>query len=454
MKLFRNRPMKTLIFKLILSSLILLSGQVFGKQNSPEKAPEVLVTVGKLSVTAKDLEEALRSSPFYTQFNTMSRQQQGSLRGNILKRLVTAKLLSLEAQSSDLINDESFKKEIDGFRKGLLYRYYMDSLREKIKVPADKLAEMKQEFKSNRDALSAAKASYITAQYSALYKLTIQKLRDKYHVVLHDKSVSVDASPDTVFLQGDNGISVTMEDVTDASDKKFIKTRDQLLERIYQYGELEVVSKAAEEAGVDVSEKVKGYIEERLPALFIENKQKQWTADEKVLKAYFDAHPEMAIIPQRWHLGMLVLKTKEGAEKALKRIRQGESLFKLAGEISIDPYGRQHRGDMGWVREHSGNPLIENAIKDLEDGKVSDVIETKKGFIIATILDRRPGGVRRFISMKDKVKQLLINEKMHTYLARLQNKYKIVWNLLKNKPNPKNKETVIKEARLTHSITK
>jgi len=403
--------------------------------------PEILVTVDNLSVTANELEEALRSSPFYTQFNTMSREQQGSLRGNILKRLVTSKLLTLEAQSSQLANEASFQKEVAGFKKGLLYRYYMDSLRNKIKIPDDKLAEMKQAYKTNRNALSAAKASFITTQYAALYKLTIKNLRDKYHVVLHEKSVSVNATPETVFLEGDNGIKVTMQDVTDASDKHFIKTQDQLLERIYQYGELEVVSKAAAEAGIDVTDKINGYIKERLPALFLEKKQKQWTADETKLKAYFDAHPEMAIIPERWHLGMLVLKTREEANKALKRIRQGESLFKLAGEMSIDPYGRQHNGDMGWVREYSGNPVIENAIKNLENGKVSDVIETKKGYIIATILDRQPGGIRRFASMKDKVKQLLINEKMHDYLAELQSKHKIVWNLLKTKPeqNPKQK---------------
>ncbi len=414
-------------------------------QQPTTKTNDVLVSIDRLTVTDTDLEEALRSSPFYTQFNTMSEKEQGSLRGNILKRLVTSRLLSLEAESSTLSNDKAFIKELDNFKKGLLYRYYMDSLRNRIKIPEDKQAEFKKEYGSDRDALAAATSNYITTQYSGLYKLTIKSLRDRYHVTLHEAKVAIDAKPDTVVLEGDSGIKVSISDVYDVSKADSIKTKDQLLEKIYELAELLVVAKAAEDEGVDVDPKVDGYIKERLPALFLEKKQEEWAGNEDTLKAYYKAHPEASFIPQRWHIGMVVLKTEEEAIDVMARIKQGESLFKIAGEISIDPYGREHRGDMGWVRERSGNPVIENAIKDLDDGKISDIIKTKKGYIIATILDRRPGGVRRFAGMKDKVRQLVINEKMHTYLEELQKKYKVDWKLL-GSPETKAKP-VIKEAK-------
>ncbi len=394
---------------------------------------QTLVTVENLKVTDKDLEEALRSSPFYTQFNAMSEDEQGALRGNILKRLVTSRLLSLEARASNLADTAEFKKEISTFRNGLLYRHYMQSLRNKITLPDDVEKKLKKDYKGTPDAFKAAKAAYISKQYEGLHDLTVKKLRDKYHVVLHEDLVSVDSSPDTVILQGDGGIKLTMADVYNAKKNTTgtPPTKDMLLEKIYQLAEILVVAKAAEDEGVDVTARVEGYKKERLPALFLENLQNKWTADEAVLKKYYDEHPDASFIPQRWHLGMIVLKTRDQAEKVLARIKNGESLFKLAGEISIDPYGKKHSGDMGWVREKTGNPVIENAIKDLEDGKISEIIETKKGYIIATILDRRPGGVRRYISMKDKIRQLVISEKMHGYLQELQKKYKVTWNLLK-----------------------
>jgi len=434
-------------FKLLcLSTLLSLFPFVNALGNTSKDSSQVLVSINDLKVTDKDLEEALRSSPFYAQFNAMSEQEQGTLRGNILKRLVTARLLSLEAKGADLENDPAFKKEFDNFRTGLLYKFYMDKLRERIKVPAAKMSELRQQFKGNRDALSAAISSYRKDQYRGLYKLTIQSLRDKYHVVLHENKVALDAAPDTVVLEGDKGIKLTMAQVLDSDNQTTYTTKDQLLDKIYKLAELKVVAQAANDEGVDVSKQINDYKDERLPALFIENKQKEWTKNEADIKAYYDSHPEAAIIPQRWHLGMIVLGTKEQAEKALARINKGESLFKLAGELSIDPYGKKHNGDIGWVREHSGNPVIENAIKDLPDGKPSQVIETKKGFMIATILDRRPGGIRRFAGIKDKIKQLMINEKMHNYLAELQEKYKIDWKLLipatKQKVKP-----VLKEAK-------
>lgn len=418
---------QTLILSVSLGLLLSTSVGAFAES-------QTLVTIENLKVTDSDLEEALRSSPFYTQFNAMSEDEQGALRGNILKRLVTSRLLSLEAAATNLENSKAFKQDVATFRNGLLYRLYMQHLRDKIQLPEDVTKNFEKDYKGNPDAFKAAKAVYISKQYEGLHDLTIKQLRDKYHVVLHEDRVSAKSKPDTVIMEGDHAIKLTMADIYNPEKNTTGKppTKDMLLDKAYQLGEILVVAQAAKDEGVDISERVNGYKKERLPALFLEQLQHKWTVDEGVLKKYFDEHPEASFIPQRWHLGMIVLKTREEADKVLQRIKKGESLFKLAGELSIDPYGKKHLGDIGWVRERSGNPVIENAIKDLDDGEISDVIETKKGFIIATILDRRPGGVRRFVSMKDKIRQLVINEKMHEYLEQLQKKYKVTWNLLEN----------------------
>ena len=153
-----------------LSALLSLLPFINAFGNTQKDSSQILVSINKLTVTDKDLEEALRSSPFYTQFNAMSKQEQGTLRGNILKRLVTSRLLSLEAKKNNLENDPIFHKELNNFRTGLLYKFYMDKLRNRIKVPDDKMAQFRQEFKGNRDALTAAIASYRKDQYRGLYE--------------------------------------------------------------------------------------------------------------------------------------------------------------------------------------------------------------------------------------------------------------------------------------------
>ncbi len=430
------KQLTSYLIKAIFSLAIIFPHTVFADKvtiDTSAETNEILVTINnERTVTDKDLEEALRSSPFYTQFNTMGEKQQASLRGNILKRLVIARLLSLEAEKEKLQESAEFIKEVDSFRKGLLYRYYMSNLKDKIKIPKEKQAQMKQQFKGNRDAYTAAKATFITKQYNDLYQLTIKSLQQRYHVKLHNDQISANAKPETIILEGDKGIVITMADIYTA-DKNTIQKphKDELLDKTIQLAELLLVAKIADEEGIDVSAQVDGFKQERLPAMYLEQKQKKWTGSPKVLRDYYVKHPEASFIPQRWHLGMIVLKTEDEAKAVLARIKKGESLFKLAGELSIDPYGREHKGDMGWVREQSGDPIIEDAIKNLPDGQISGVINTHKGYLIATILDRRPGGKRKFISMQDKIAQLVINEKMHNFLQDLQSKYDVQWSVLK-----------------------
>ncbi len=48
-------------------------------------------------------------------------------------------MLTLEAKKLGLDKSVEYRREIEEFRLGLLYRYYMDKLREKITIPADTL---------------------------------------------------------------------------------------------------------------------------------------------------------------------------------------------------------------------------------------------------------------------------------------------------------------------------
>ncbi|MCB1904584.1 MAG: foldase, partial [Gammaproteobacteria bacterium] len=72
---------------------------------------EVLVTIGSLQITASDLERALRSSPFITQFNTLGEDQQAAVRGSMLQRLVFSRLLLLEAQAKNLDQSDQYRDD-------------------------------------------------------------------------------------------------------------------------------------------------------------------------------------------------------------------------------------------------------------------------------------------------------------------------------------------------------
>ena len=78
-----------------------------------------------------------------------------------------------------------------------------------------------------------------------------------------------------------------------------------------------------------------------------------------------------------------VTRTKEEAKKAaedvLKRLEAGEDFAKLASENSDCP-SRAKGGDLGTFGPGQMAAEFENALKPLEVGKTSGVVETPFGF--------------------------------------------------------------------------
>ncbi|RMG35077.1 MAG: foldase [Gammaproteobacteria bacterium] len=405
----------------------LLAGALHAKADNTQK----LVTVGPLVVTAEDLEQAVSSSPFGTQFATMDEDDQAALRGDLLKRLVLARLLRIEAEAQGLDRSPEFLKEVENFRLGVLYRHYMDKLREQLKVPDDELMKLRQESGGNSDVFTALKSAWVAGRYKQVRLLTLQKLRDQRHVVLHEERIKPGIAADTVLMEGD-GLRITYGDLIDTRQYgNKLPNPEYIKEQLYKRGELLLIADAAEKEGVDVSARVEAYRNERLPALLLEKQEKAWVPDEKAMRAYFEQHPELGRVLGRVHVGQLVTGTYAQAKALRRRIEQGESLFKLAGEYSIDPYGRSHNGDMGWVLEGSGMPQIEAAVRKLKDGEVSPIIRTPKGFHIVTVIERRLGTQRTFEGVKDKVRQAMISEKLRSFIHDLEQKHQIVWHVLK-----------------------
>ena len=419
---FRYPYMSRLFVFLILLSMIPLS--VAAKA-------EVLATVGDTEVTDTELERAINSSPFATQFVAMDEDDQAALRGDLLQRLVASRLLLMEAKRLKLDQSEEYKRNFESFRLGLLYKHYLDSLRDKVKVPPEEIQRLKKEFAGNADALEAAKSAYISNRYRQLRKLTIQSLRDRFHVKVHEARLDGDPAPDTVLLEGDEDLKILYRDLVDGVALDGKPSREWLEDRLYRRAELLLIAKAAEKEGVDIEQKLSAFAEERLPALLVERNEQEWVGDEKVLRDYLKEHPDLAVVPERRHIGQIVLKTREEAEAVRKRILAGESLFTLAGEMSIDPYGRSRNGDMGWIKAGTGLPALEKAVAELKDNEISEIVETPRGFHIITILERRPGGVRSFAGVKDRVRQVILDQKLADYVNSLGEKYKVVWNVVK-----------------------
>lgn len=403
---------------------------------SGDAADVSLVDVGPYRVTVSDLKSAISASPFATQFVSMDANDQATLRGDLLRRLVISRLLRLEAEAQSLDRTPDFLKEIENFRRGLLYRGYMDRMRERIALPDEELQEIRASTEGNADAFEALRATRVAQRYRAVRRATLESLIKARHVVVYADRIDQKTAPDTVLMEGD-GLRITLRDLSEGLEVPQHPNPEWIREQLFKLGELMLVSDAAAAAGLDVEDRVERYRDERLPAILLERKEAEWVPDDDTLKAYFSSHPEIGHVAERRHIGMLVTPSYAQANAMRKRILNGESLFRLAGLYSVDPYGRAHNGDMGWVREGSGMPEIEQAIAGLQDNQISNIVKTPKGYNIVTIIERKPGEDRPLAGVRDKVRQTILNEKLSAYVHGLEGRYKVSWNLAELPPADK-----------------
>jgi len=198
---------------------------------------------------------------------------------------------------------------------------------------------------------------------------------------------------------------------------------------LYDRTELLLVALAADRDKIDVSKALEAYANERLPSLMLDRMASKWIPNDGVARTYFKAHPDIGQITERRHVGQLVVATRKEAEALRQRIVNGESLFELAGQLSIDPFGRSHNGDMGWLRAGTGMPEIEKALDGLADNQVSPVIETAKGFHLVTIINRAKGSQKRYEEVSDRVRQAILNERLPGYIDQLRDVHGVEWLL-------------------------
>lgn len=102
---------------------------------------------------------------------------------------------------------------------------------------------------------------------------------------------------------------------------------------------------------------------------------KRMGLDEAGLRAYYDAHRDQFVRPQRVHLFDIVTLTLQDAYTARERLASGEPFSAVATDMSRDPTARKG-GDRGWITPDDVLcPKVAETVFRMQAGEISDPVQ-------------------------------------------------------------------------------
>lgn len=144
---------------------------------------------------------------------------------------------------------------------------------------------------------------------------------------------------------------------------------------------------------------------------------------DAAIQAFYDEHAVQYKRPQVKARHILV-KEKAEADAILAQLKGGADFAKLATEKSLDPGSGKEGGDLGWFEKGRMVPEFADAAFVAEKGSTIGPIQTKFGYHVIMVEDKREG--KPIEEVKDQIKQQLQKDLVDKYIEEIKKTATIV----------------------------
>jgi len=136
------------------------------------------------------------------------------------------------------------------------------------------------------------------------------------------------------------------------------------------------------------------------------------------VRAWYDRHAETLHIPVAHHAAHIFLtrheKKKPDRQREIQELYRrltagGENFAVLAAEFSEDERSKMTGGDLGWFTAERMPPDFIALVEKLRLGEISQPVQTKLGWHIIQLHERRPSRLPTFEEVRQEIEALLVS---------------------------------------------
>jgi peptidyl-prolyl cis-trans isomerase SurA len=248
-------------------------------------------------------------------------------------------------------------------------------------------------------------------------------------------------------------------------DKQYARVKQELLESMIT--EMLLLQKA-KELGLNVQEQIKGMIQKIMEdnslateadlrraveqqgmpyevwlkqyeegmmrqAVLYSEIERSIVLDDAEVVQYYRKNPAEFTTPTEYKLNAIYLATEGRPAEECERLKAevdaklqgGASFADAAGELS-DPPLKEAKGELGTFKEGELEETLEKAVAGLKDGERSAWANTKNGWYLLQLAEKKPSALRPFEDARREVEDKLFNEKRavkaEAYLKQLRDR--------------------------------
>lgn len=188
----------------------------------------------------------------------------------------------------------------------------------------------------------------------------------------------------------------------------------------------EEYKKALSDFKQEQKRQLKDYEESLIIEMYLKEVQENFVfAKEEEIDEYYNEHKQDFDSPIAVTAKHILVSTKEEAEVALNRIKEGENFEKVAQEMSTDIVSAKQGGLIGPFRRGELVKEFEDVVFNLKKGEISDIVETPFGFhIITKVSEEKLQPISKDIA-KVEIKSIIERNKFEKWFEDAKNKINV-----------------------------